>query len=76
VYTLLLLLLLFFNILGTLNAEVKKPILKTSEWLEVRIIANKTVVQKNGVETLHGNRNALEKKKTFYIIFIITQLVT
>jgi len=37
------------------------------EWLEVRIIANKTVVQKNGVETLHDNRNALEKKKTFAI---------
>jgi len=42
-------------------------------------------VQKNGVETSHGNRNALEKKKTFFIIFIIiiiniifiiTQLVT
>jgi len=35
------------------------------EWLEVRIIANKTVVQKNGVETLHDNRNVLGKKKTF-----------
>jgi len=55
----------------------------------VWIIANKTVVQKNGVETLLGNRNALEKKKTFFIIciiiiiiiiiniiFIISQLVT
>jgi hypothetical protein len=29
--------------------------------IEVRTIANKTVVQKNGVETLHGNRNALKK---------------
>jgi len=27
--------------------------------IEVWIIANKTVVQKNGVETLHGDRNAL-----------------
>jgi len=25
----------------------------------------------NGVETLHGNRNALEKKNNFFIIIII-----
>jgi len=35
------------------------------EWLEVRIIANKTVVQKNGVETLYGDWDSLKEKITF-----------
>jgi len=31
----------------------------------VRIIANKTVVKKNGIEALHSDRDALKKEKTF-----------
>jgi len=41
--------------------------------IEVWIIANKTVVKKNGIEPLHSDRDALKKEKTFtfYVVIII-----